>query len=162
MKTAAIVLMVLALLVGVCLCYGLYHTQLQVAGKGLEVLPALERLSQFDALKTAVQEQSLQGTVIRNAPLGSAENYTYYIYSLRLKNLGLVPAEMVEMQIGPTDNDILFYGDSQEIVIPPGQSKDVWCVLLTDGTPNALRDIYVTYYLWGHPQEMRYTYDPMR
>ena len=162
MRTAAIVLLVLVLAVGGALGWELFHTNLQVTGKALETLPAAERVPQYDALRTAVSRQSLLGTVLKKTEMGPAENYSYYIYTLRLKNNGLVPAEMVEMQVAPIENDVLFYGDTQETVIPPGGEKDVWCVLLTEGTPHSVRDLYVTYYLWGHPQEVKFTYDEAR
>ena len=154
--------MVLVLAVGGTLCWELFHTNLQVTGKALEILPAAERVPQYDALRTAVSRQSLLGTVLKKTEMGPAENYSYYIYTLRLKNNVLVPAEMVEMQVSPIENDVLFYGDTQETVIPPGGEKDVWCVLLTEGTPHSVRDLYVTYYLWGHPQEVKFTYDEAR
>ena len=66
------------------------------------------------------------------------------------------------MQISPIAQDVLFYGETEEIVIPPGETRDVWCVLLTEGTPHTVRDIYITYYLWGHPQEVKFTYDDAR
>ena len=66
---------------------------------------------------------------------------------------------MVELQIAPIESDVLFYCDTKETIIPAGETRDVWCVLLTQGTPHAVRDIYITYYLWGHAQEVRYTYD---
>lgn len=162
MKTAAIVLMVLVIAVGGCFGWALFHTDLQVTGKALQILPASERSAQFDALRAAVSRQSLLGTVLKSGEIGPAENYSYYIYTLRMKNNGLVPAEMVEMQLAPIAADVLFYGDTQETVIPPGQEKDVWCVLLTEGTPHPVRDLYVTYYLWGHPQEVKFTYDGAR
>ena len=151
--------MVLVLAVGGALGWGLFHTNLQIEGKGFDRVSAAQRQGEFEALRLAVQNQSLMGTVTRSGPLGPAENYTYYIYTLRLHNAGLVSAEMVEMQIAPIGSDVLFYGDTQEIDIPPGGTRDVWCVLLTEGTPHAVRDIYVTYYLWGHPQEVKFTYD---
>ncbi len=163
MRTAAIVLIVLTLIVGGALGYALFNTDLKVMGKSLEVLPAGERAAQFDALRAAVERQSLMGTVLKTDFTGPAENYSYYIYTLRLENRCLVPAEMVEMQISPMAGDVLFYGDTAgEIIIPPGENRDVWCVLLTEGTPHPVRDIYVTYYLWGHPQEVKYTYDDGR
>ncbi len=162
MKTAAIVLIVLVLAVGGCFGWALFHTNLQVTGKALQTLPAQQRAAQFDALRAAVSQRSLLGTVIKGGELGEAENYSYYIYTLRLKNNGLVPAEMVEMQIAPTESDVLFYGDTQETVIRPGEQKDVWCVLLTQGAPHSVRDIYITYYLWGHAQEVKFTYDDAR
>ena len=159
MKTAAIILMVLVLAAAGCLGYALFNTNLQVVGKSLEVLPAAQRTTEFDALKTAVQRQSLLGTVLKSGEIGAAEDYSYYIYTLRLENKCLIPAEMVELQISPMDSDVLFYCDTKETIIPAGETRDVWCVLLTQGTPHAVRDIYITYYLWGHAQEVRYTYD---
>ena len=160
MKKAAIVLMALALICGGVLGYGLFHTSLQVTGKALQTLPATDRGAEFEALRTAVEGQSLIGTMLKNTALTRAEDYSYYIYTLRLRNPGLVAAEMVELQITPMAADVLFYGENQEIVIPPGETKDVWCVLLTQGAPHAVRDIHVTYYLWGHPHEVKFTYDP--
>ena len=159
MRTVAIILIVLVLAVGGALGWALFHTNLQVTGKALQTLPAQQRAAEFDALRAAVSRQSLLGTLLKSGEMGPAENYSYYIYTLRLKNNCLVPAEMVEMQISPIQQDVLFYGDTAETVIPPGGEKDVWCVLLTEGTPHAVRDIYVTYYLWGHPQEVKFTYD---
>ena len=159
MRTVAIILIVLVLAVGGALGWALFHTNLQVTGKALQTLPAQTRAAEFDALRAAVSRQSLLGTLLKSGEMGPAENYSYYIYTLRLKNNCLVPAEMVEMQISPIQQDVLFYGDTAETVIPPGGEKDVWCVLLTEGAPHAVRDIYVTYYLWGHPQEVKFTYD---
>ncbi|MBR3019736.1 MAG: hypothetical protein IKH57_22095 [Clostridia bacterium] len=162
MKTAAIILIILVLAAGGCLGYALFNTDLHVVGKSLEVLPAAQRTAEFDALKTAVQRQSLLGTVLKTGEIGAAEDYTYYIYTLRLENKCLIPAEMVELQIAPIDSDVLFYCDTNETIIPAGETRDVWCVLLTKGTPHAVRDIYITYYLWGHSQEVKYTYDSAR
>ena len=154
--------MVLVLAAAGVLGYALFNTNLRVVGKSLEILPAAQRTAEFDALKTAVQRQSLLGTVLKSGEIGAAEDYSYYIYTLRLENKGLVPAEMVEMQISPIASDALFYCDTKETIIPAGETRDVWCVLLTEGTPHAVRDIFVTYYLWGHPQQVKYTYDSAR
>ncbi|MBQ7655017.1 MAG: hypothetical protein IJS41_00765 [Clostridia bacterium] len=162
MKIAAIALVILALMFGGCLGYALFNTDLHVVGKGLEVLPAAQRAAEFDALKAAVQRQSLLGTVLKNEDFGPAEDYSYYVYTLRLENKCLIPAEMVEMQISPIDSDVLFYCDTGETIIPAGETRDVWCVLLTRGTPHAVRDIYITYCLWGHAQEVKFTYDSAR
>lgn len=162
MKTAAIILLALVLVAAGCLGYALFNTNLHVVGKSLEVLPASQREAEFDALRTAVQRQSLLGTVLKTGEIGPAADYSYYIYTLRLENKCLIPAEMVELQISPIDSDVLFYCDTQETIIPAGETRDVWCVLLTKGTPHAVRDIYITYYLWGHAQEVKYTYDSAR
>ena len=66
---------------------------------------------------------------------------------------------MVETQIAPLEGDALFYADPGEKIIKAGETGDVQCVLLAKGRPHPVRDLYVTYYLWGHPQEVKYTYE---
>ncbi len=160
MKKVALILMALVVVAGGVLLYALFHSALQVTGKGMQELNAAERAVDFERHRLALQRQSLLGTVLKGGELGQPEDYTYYVYSLRLKNSGLVPAEMVELQISPAAGDILYYGETKEIDIAPGASRDVWCVLLTEGRPSPVREIRITYYLWGNPQEVKFTYDP--
>lgn len=159
MKTAAIVLLIAVLVVGGLLGYGLFNTSLDIIGKALQTFPAAERMDEFNSLTMAMEQKSLLGTILREEDLGSAEEYSYFVYTLRVKNSGLVAAEMVEMQIAPIQQDVLFYGPTEEIIIPPGQTQDIQCVLLTRGNPHPVRDLHITYYLWGHPHEVKYTYD---
>lgn len=159
MKTAAILLIVLVLAVGGVIGYGLFNSSLQVIGKGLQCFPAKDRAMEFETLRIAVEQKSLIGTVLQSGNLGPASDYSYYMYTLRIQNPGLLDAQMVELQIAPLQQDVLFYGDAGEITIPAGETRDIWCVLLTRGEPHAVRDIYITYYLWGHPQEVKFTYD---
>lgn len=159
MKKTAIILMILLLGCAGVVGWGLTHTNLRVIGKSVQISAASERPQEFAALKEAAQNQSLLGTRVKSGTLGNAEEYSYFLYTLRLKNDGLVDAEMVEVQIAPLDSDVLFYGETGEIVIKAGETRDVWCMLLTQGRPHPVRDIYVTYYLWGHPQEVKYTYE---
>ena len=159
MKKAAILTAALVVLLAGAMVYGLFNTSLQVIGKGLQVVPASEREAEFQQLQDAVSQRSLLGTLVQSGALSAAADYSYYIYTLRIRNPGLVAAEMVELQIAPISADVLFYGETGETVIGPGETRDVRCVLLTSGTPHAVRDMYVTYYLWGHPYEVKFTYD---
>lgn len=159
MKKAAVCLIVLVVVLAGAMVYGLFNTSLQVIGKGLQIVPASEREAEFQQLRDTVSQRSLLGTIVQSGTLSAAGDYSYYIYTLRIKNPGLVAAEMVELQIAPISADVLFYGETGEIVIGPGETRDVRCVLLTKGTPHAVRDVYVSYYLWGHPYEVKFTYD---
>lgn len=160
MKKIALILMALTVLAGGVLLYALFHSSLTVTAKGMQAISAADRAADFDQHRLSLQRQSLLGTVLKGGELGAAENYTYYVYTLRLKNTGLVTAEMVEVQLSPMAGDILYYGETGEIDIAPGAERDVWCVLLTEGQPTPVREMYITYYLWGNPQEVKYTYDP--
>ena len=159
MKGVAIALIVAVFLAVGVIGYGLFNTTVQVIGKGLNTVPAADLQGDFEALRTAVSQGSFQGTVFKSGELGDARNYTQRVYLLRIKNPGLVRAEMVELQIAPIAQDVLFYGDTGEIDIAPGETRDVWCVLLTEGETHDVRDIVITYYLWGHAHEVRFTYD---
>ena len=162
MKKAAVVLIVLVLLLTAAIGYELFRTTLQVTGKNVQVFPATERESEFSALQRAADNNAVQGTLLRRVEWQGAENYTYHVYTLRLKNPGLIRAEMVELQIAPIPEDILFYGEGGEVTLGPGETKDLSIVLLTEGQPHPVRDIKITYYLWGHPQEVKFTYDNAR
>ena len=59
----------------------------------------------------------------------------------------------------PIGEDVLFYGEGGEVVIEKGQTRDIWCVLLSKGQTHDVRNMYITYYLWGHPYEVKFTYD---
>jgi len=159
LKKAAIVLMILLIAALGVTGWGLTHTNLRVIGKSVQITRADARPEAFAALREAAKNQSLLGTRLKSGEIGDAGEYSYFTYTLRLKNEGLVDAEMVEVQIAPLDQDVLFYGAAEEVIIKAGETKDVQCVLLTRGRPHPVRDIYVTYYLWGHPQEVKYTYE---
>ena len=159
MKYAALFLIVCVLVVGCVAGYELMNTQLQVTGQGLSVIAATDRAEEFQVLQTAMSRNSLEGTVFQSGELSAAENYTFKIYTLRLKNNGLLPAEMIEIQLSPDASDILYYEEGEEIDIAAGATRDVWVSLLTqDTTGSTARDLYLTYYIWGHPISMKFTY----
>ena len=110
-------------------------------------------------LQQSMEHENQEGMVYTDQVPMDASMYNFYVYTLRLKNRCLVPAEMVEVQVVGKDGDVLSYDDENQVNIAPGASRDVWCVLLTQGTPTAVREIVITYYLWGNPQTVRYTYE---
>lgn len=159
MKKAALIVLIFTVLAAGVVVYALFHTALLVEGTALQAFPATEREAEFSVLRQEVSQNSLHGTMLRNVSLGESGDYRYRVYTLRLKNPCLVPAQMVEIQIAPIGQDILFYGQEEEIDIAPGETRDLWCVLLTEGDTHDVREMKITYYLWGHPHEVRFTYD---
>ena len=159
MKTLAIILTVLVLLVSGVLGYALFNTALVVEGQGLQVISAADMPEEFNALRQAVGSNTVSGALFRNQEIVNAGDYNFYVYTLRLKNNCLVPACMTEVQLSPLQMDVLCYDEDVRVDIAPGESRDVWCVLLTEGTPTAVRELTVTYYLWGNPQTVKYTYE---
>lgn len=159
MKAFAVIVVVLVLALSSVMGYALFNTSLVVEGKGMQVLSAQSRPEDFHDLQQSMEHENQEGMVYTDQVPMDASMYNFYVYTLRLKNRCLVPAEMVEVQVVGKDGDVLSYDDENQVNIAPGASRDVWCVLLTQGTPTAVREIVITYYLWGNPQTVRYTYE---
>lgn len=157
MKYLAIFLTLLALALGSLTVYELVNTQLQVTGQDRQTQDASEQMDEYNLLKTAVLHKSLEGTTFSDE-VPEANLCRFDTYTVRLKNNGLLPVEMVEIQLSQEDGDILYYGSGSEVTIAPGETKDVWVKLLTGGNDIAARDMYITYYIWGHPQTEKFTY----
>lgn len=158
MKWVAIVLLILALVLGGVIAYQALNSSLVVAGQGAQRVPASDREGEFSVLRTAVERGSVEGTVFVSGGLGDIADYSYEVYTLRLKNNGLIDAEMVEVQLAPLAGDALYYGESGEVTIPKNGTRDIWVTVLTTGE-KAARDVYVTYYLWGRPYRIKYTFN---
>ena len=58
---------------------------------------------------------------------------------------------MVELQVTPMAGDILQIGSSADIKLPAGQTVDATATILTDVNMHAIREVTVTYYIWGVP-----------
>lgn len=166
MKAAAIIAFVLALLIGGALVYGLVHTQLEARPVQAAVVPATDQQAEFERLRQALDTKSLIGTAFENSLPGEASDYQFIIYTIELGNRGFLPAEMLELQVSPAAGDVLCYTDLSaqgllpEIDIPPGKQGTLRCVLLTKAgaRQHAVRDLYLSYYIWGHPFTMKLTY----
>lgn len=157
MKTAAIVLSVLVLIAGAAIGYELFNTALELKGTYVQTFSASEREQEFQSLRNAAEQNAVQGTLLRGTKWQTSGHYTYHVYTLRLKNSGLLPAEMVEMQVVPIAEDVLFYGETGKIDLAPGEERNLSVVLLSEGQPHEVREIKITYYIWGHAQEVKFT-----
>ena len=150
MKKLTILTLVLSLGVACLILWQWTHTELAVAARTVRTVPAAEMKSNYEAVSRAVRNGSLQGIVYHGDALRDAESCSFQFFTLTLENRGFLPAEMTELQLTPFQQDICAYLAREEVIIPPGGKKDVLLTLLTAGPSPALRDVTVTYYLWGH------------
>ena len=155
-KLTVFVLIVSLVLAGVML-WQWTHTELAVVARSVRTVPAGEMKSNYDAVSGAVQNGSLQGIVYHGDALREMDACSFQFFTLTLSNRGLLPAEMTELQLTPFAQDICAYLSRQEVIIPPGESKEVLLTLLTADASPSVRDIIVTYYLWGHLHRQRVT-----
>ncbi len=166
MKTAAFVLAVLVLIAGALLVYQLVNTRLQVTPVSAQVIPCKDQEPEFRRVQEAVGNRALIGTALQQDVPGSALDYSFIIYTLRVENRGFLPALMTEVQVSPLSADMLFYTDGSaqgvlpNITVPAGGSQSLRCILLTQSVEgmHAVRELFVTYYIWGHAFTVKVTY----
>ena len=89
--------------------------------------------------------------------LSEAEDYQFLTYTVRLKNNTSVPADMVELQVTPMAGDILQIGAFADVKLPAGQTVDATATILTAKDMHAIREVNITYYIWGVPFTMKTT-----
>ena len=165
MKKAAMIALAVVLLGGTLLVYGMIGTRLEATVHEPVVLPAAEHKAEFERLQRAVRNRSLIGTTFTQEIQGDANGYNLVIYTVTLSNRGLLPAQMAELVVSPSDQDILCYTDGSaqgeilDIGVPAGGTASIRCVLLTSAgaRQTAVRDLYISYYIWGNPFTIRIT-----
>lgn len=158
MKYAAIVTVILLILslIGVGALYLTANVTVEAVG-----VIAVEAATQPDLFAT-LQEQQRTGQVIGTSytsdAIGSAENYQFYTYTVRLKNNCFLTADMVEVQVTPMTGDVMHLGDTTPKALPARSTGDIQATILTDVTMHSVRELNVTYYMWGIPFTLRTTY----
>jgi len=169
MKYVAVFTVVLVLLAAALGVYTYANIKLEVAEISLEAYPASQQAEDFAAWQSAVDNGAVCGTAYTQSIPGTNADYSYFVYTLRLRNKGLIDAEMVEVQTVPVNGDVLSYsttdaaGINRNTVIPAGGERDVWTVLITSKQNQeshiVTRSFYITYYIWGIPVTVTAVYN---
>lgn len=150
------VLILIVTLVGVGYMYmtaNIFAEAVGVIATGAADQPAL-----FEELREQVRLGAVLGTpYVPAQELSGAEDYQFLTYTVRLRNNCAVPADMVELQITPMSGDILQIGSFEDIKLPAGQTADVQATILTGVNMHAIREVTVTYYIWGVPFTLKTT-----
>lgn len=157
MKYAAI-LMVLLLVVSLGAVGYLYMTaNVTIEGLGVTATEAAAQPDYFADLAAQMDTGALVGTPFVSTALGSPEEYQFLTFTVRLRNNCFVPADMIEVQVTPMDGDVLQVGDTTVKLLPARSTGDVTATILTAAGMHSVREITVTYYIWGMPFSVKAT-----
>lgn len=169
MKYVAVFMVVLVLLAAALGIYTYANIKLQVAEIKLQAYPATQQETDFLGWQAAVDNGAVSGTAFTESIPGTADDYSYFVYTLRLRNRGLIDAEMVEIQPVPVNGDVLSYSTTDmasinaNTVISAGSERDVWNVIITSKQNQdnhiVTRSFYITYYIWGLPVTVTAVYN---
>jgi hypothetical protein len=158
LKKAAIlsVLLLILALIGVGALY--LTANVTVEAVGVIALEAEAQPQLFSELRQQQASGYVSGTPYTADPIGSIENYQFYTYTVRLKNNCFLTADMVELQVTPMAGDVMQLGDFSAKALAPRATGDIQATILTDVNMHAVRELNVTYYMWGIPFSLRTTY----
>lgn len=159
MKAAAIISVVLLIL---CLLGvgALYATSgMAVESVGVIAVEASTQPDLFNQLRQQVESGSVLGTAYTSQTwLDDASSYQFYTYTIRLRNDCFVPAEMIEVQVTPMEGDVLQIGDYTVKQLTARTTGDLQVTILTAIGMHPVRELNVTYYVWGMPFTLKATY----
>ncbi len=159
MMKAFAILSVLILIVSLIGVGSLYLTaNVVVEATGVVAIEADTQPELFHQLREQVRLGAVLGTpFVAPGELSGPEDYQFYTYTVRLRNDCRIPADMIELQISPMAGDILQLGVTPDGVLPAGATGDVSASILTAKGNHSVREIIVTYYMWGVPFSVRTT-----
>ncbi|HPA61051.1 MAG TPA: hypothetical protein PLO90_05180 [Clostridia bacterium] len=157
-KLAVFSVLLMALVVGVTL-WGYANARLSLTAQAVRALPPEEHGTRFASLKRQLDSGAVRGTVYDKALRGGEDDYVILEYTISVANRGLVEARMLEAVVVPLAGDVLCFSqqeyDRQEvnssIDVQPGRQVMLRCYLLTRRDAHAVREIQVSYYVWGNP-----------
>ena len=150
------VLILIATLVGVGYLY--MNANIFVEAVGVIATDAVSQYELYEDLRDQLRLGAVAGTpYIAATELAGPENYQFLTYTVRLRNNTAVPADMVELQVTPMAGDVLQIGSFEDVKLPAGRSMDATATILTDVNMHGIREVTITYYIWGVPFTMKTT-----
>ena len=155
-----LMIFMIALVVLALLLVGYFYATayVSIAAFKAEGISAAERADQFASIKAELNQNAFIGTRFSTAALGEAADYALITYTLRLSNQCLVPIDMVEVQVVPDPADIAQLGDLTVHSLDAKSQGDITATILTARDSNSIRELIVTYYVWGVSFTIRETY----
>ncbi len=154
-----IMIVMIVLLVAALGVVGYFFTNAQVTviASGASGQQANLNTALFTQIKQQVAQNSFQGTLFAADDIGDAADYAFITYTVRLNNQCLVPIDMVEVQVEPNPKDVLQIGDMTVHSLDARSQGDITATILTSKDAHAVRELIVTYYVWGVSFSIRQT-----
>jgi len=149
MRVAACALLIITICVGLLIAYSLYAAELKVTQAEVRVVPAGEMITQFQSLHRAVGERALLGKQFEEGPADDPGAYEFHVYTVGLRNNGLIPADWVRMDVRPEPGIVLQSDSESAGQVPALRSGEIQLVTLARRGSDAARQLSLTYSIWS-------------
>jgi hypothetical protein len=156
----SLMILLIALVVLAVLLVGYFYAtaKVSITAYTAQGVAATERADLFSTIKSQMALDAFEGTLFQTGALSGAENYAFITYTVRISNQCLVPIDMVELQVVPGTTDVLQIGDLTVHSMDAKSIGDINATILTAKDSNSIRELIVTYYVWGVSFTLRETY----
>ena len=151
-----LVILLLALVGGGVYLY--MNTNIAISAIAMATTPAPQWEGPFNEYKSGLQSGAALGTIFDPAPIGDINDYVFNTYTVTLSNNSFIPAEMAEVQVVPVQGDVLQTLTANITNIPARSSAQIAATVLARKDVHQVRQIIVTYYLWGYYFTLTKTY----
>ena len=151
MKPFAIILIILVLAAVGGLGYLYLTSNLDVRFVSCVATDAVSQAEYFDTLRSKLDSSAFIGTRFSETAPGTADQYQFLTYTVRLNNHSFLKADVIEIRITPMQGDVLQVGDEYVHDLPYGQQADLSAMILTTREMHSVREATVSYYFWGIP-----------
>ena len=150
MKVLAKFLTTVTALVLLACGYVLWASELKVTPGGGIVESAADRASAFESIRESSEIGSPDLVMFAESIDYGPEQYVFVTYTLRMRNMNIIPAEWLQIDIQPQAGDVLMVKAVVEDV-PAFNEQLISVVLLTDRTAASYaRAATLSYYVYGH------------
>ena len=157
MKAAAIIIIVLCLAAVGGLGWLYLSSNISVSFVSCIATDAVTQPDYYNQLKKQISENSFTGTLFSPDLPETPETCQFYTFNVRMENRAFIPAEVIELQVTPMKEDLLQIGDPDSRSLASGRSAEFSATILTTKEMHNVRELTVTYYVWGLPLSAKLT-----
>lgn len=157
LKYLTLFLVALLIVLVVVVGYFFFTAKVTVADYDITGSAATAQPELFAQVKQYAALDAFQGTLFTEETIGDASEYAFVTYTIQLSNQCLVPIDMIEVQVVPQEGDMLQIGNYEVRSLEPKTQGSVSATILTKKDSHSVREVLITYYVWGVSFSIRYT-----
>ena len=158
MKIFAKILTVITLVALLFAGYVVWASTAQVSVEGYRVEAAADRADSFEGVVNAARRGSDSIVTYRDGAIGTADQYVFVTYTIRVRNLDLMELEWIDLSLQNQSDDILLVKPTVQDIPPLNQSILSYTLMVERAAlPQYERAATLSYYIYGHYKEIPIT-----